>query len=72
MCASDPYAVVGVRQGFKLQPDLVAGPAAQTTAAVELVEKLTGLPAINVIDRRTIPEFREFLEHRLGISLGPA
>lgn len=72
LCASDPYAVVGVRQGFTLEPDLVAGPAAQTTAAIELVRKLTGLPAINVIDRRTIPRFREFLEHRLGVSLRAA
>ena len=69
LCASDPYAVVGVRQGFTLEPDLVAGPAAQTTAAIKLVKKLTGLPAINVIDRRTIPRFREFLEARLGIRL---
>ena len=71
LCASDPYAVVGVNQGFPLEPDLVAGPAAQTTAAVELVRKLTGLPAINVIDRKTIPEFREFLERRLNINLAP-
>ncbi len=69
LCASDPYAVVGVRQGFTLEPDLVAGPAAQTSAAIKLVRKLTGLHAINVIDRRTLPEFREFLEAKLGTAL---
>jgi len=69
LCASDPYAVVGVRQGFTLEPDLVAGPAAQTSAAIELVRKLTGLRAINVIDRRTLPEFREFLENALHTDL---
>lgn len=72
LCASDPYAVVGVRQGFRLQPDLVAGPAAQTTAAVELVGKLTGLKAINVIDRRRLPEFRQFLANKLNIDLETA
>jgi len=69
LCASDPYAVVGVRDAFAQMPDLVAGPAAQTSAAVELVRKLTGLRAINVIDRRTLPEFREFLERKLDIRL---
>jgi hypothetical protein len=69
LCASDPYAVVGVRDAFNLVPDLVAGRAAQTSAAVELVRKLTGLRALNVIDRRTIPEFRCFLEDKLGIRI---
>jgi hypothetical protein len=69
LCASDPYAVVGVRDAFALTPDLVAGPAAQTSAAVRLVRKLTGLRAINVIDRRTMPELREFLERKLHVSL---
>jgi hypothetical protein len=69
LCASDPYAVVGVRDAFALEPDLVSGPAAQTTAATELVRKLTALPAINVIDRRALPAFTEFLGQQLGIEL---
>ena len=69
LCASDPYAVVGVRDAFSLTPDLVAGRAAQTSAAVNLVRKLTGLRALNVIDRRTIPEFRAFLEEKLNIRI---
>jgi hypothetical protein len=69
LCASDPYAVVGVRDAFALEPDLVAGRAAQTSAAIELVRKLTGLRALNVIDRRTIPEFRRFLEQKLDIRI---
>jgi hypothetical protein len=71
LCASDPYAVVGVRDAFEFPPDLVAGPAAQTSAAAALVRKLTGLRTINVIDRKTLPEFREFLEGKLNISLSP-
>ncbi|MDH3613239.1 MAG: hypothetical protein OEU90_06630 [Gammaproteobacteria bacterium] len=69
LCASDPYAVVGVQQAFGHKPDLVAGPAANTTAAVDLVMKLTGVPAINVIDHGTMPALRTFLEHQLGLNL---
>jgi hypothetical protein len=61
--------VVGVRDAFGLEPDLVSGPAAQTTAAVRLVQKLTNLPAINVIERRALPAFTEFLGQRLGVEL---
>jgi len=71
LCASDPYAVIGVRDAFGLKPDLVAGPAAQTSAAVELVHKLAAVPAINVIDPSTTGEFRAFLESRLGVDLTP-
>ena len=68
LCATDPYAVVGVQQAYGLRPDLVAGPATNTTAALDLVEKLTGLPGLNIIDPDKIPVFREFLIHILGIE----
>ncbi len=61
LCASDPYAVVGVQKAFGLTPDLVTGPAAQTSAAVALVKKLTGLRAINIIDPAQKLAFRGFL-----------
>lgn len=32
LCASDPYAVVGVQHAFDLTPDLVTGPATNTSA----------------------------------------
>ena len=66
LCASDPYAVVGVEKAYGLVPDIVTGPAAQTSAAVELVEKLTGVRALNLIDPRTKVAFREFLSEQLG------
>ncbi|MDH3350596.1 MAG: hypothetical protein OEM51_03535, partial [Gammaproteobacteria bacterium] len=69
LCASDPYAVVGVQQAFGLTPDLVSGPAASTTAAVDLVRKLTGLSAINVLDADAERKFRKFLEATLKICL---
>lgn len=68
LCASDPYAVVGVQNAFGIRPNLVAGPAAQTSAAVELVRKLADLPAINVIDPAADAAFREFILQTLGIA----
>lgn len=67
LCATDPYAVVGVQQAYGLQPDLVAGPATNTSAALDLVRKLTGLPGINVLNPDRLPEFRDFLVRKLQI-----
>lgn len=69
LAASDPYAVVGVEKAFGVKPDLVTGPAANTSAAVDLVRKLADLPAINAIDRDTIPAFSAFLEKKLDRRL---
>ena len=68
LCATDPYAVVGVQKAYGLRPDLVAGPATNTSAALDLVEKLTGLPGINIIDPDKLPVFRDFLIHILQIG----
>jgi hypothetical protein len=68
LCASDPYAVVGVQQAFGLKPDLVTGPATQTSAAIELVWKLTGVRGINVIDPASKGAFRAFLDEKLGLT----
>lgn len=68
LCATDPYAVVGVQRAYGLAPDLVAGPATNTTAALDLVDKLTGLPGINIIDPDQLPVFRDFLIHILRID----
>lgn len=68
LCASDPYAVVGVQQAFGLIPDLVTGPATTTSAAVALVKKLTGLRGINIIDPAAKVPFREFLMEKLKIA----
>jgi hypothetical protein len=70
LCASDPYAVVGVQQAFGLKPDLVTGPATQTSAAVELVRKLTGLRGINIIDPAAKAPFRMFLVDKLCLANG--
>lgn len=72
LCASDPYAVIGVMRAFGLEPDLVTGPATNTTAAVDLVRKLAGVSAINIIDPDSEPAFREFLGNKLGVNLQQA
>lgn len=70
LCASDPYAVLGVQSAFGLRPDLVGGPAANTTAAVALVQRLVGLPALNLLDAAARPTLRAMLAARLGIGEG--
>lgn len=71
LCASDPYAVLGVMEAFDVHPSLVTGPATNTTAAIDLVWKLAGVRAINIIDPDAEPEFREFLANKLKIDLDP-
>jgi hypothetical protein len=63
LCASDPYAVLGVQNayGSGLRADIVAGPAANTVAAIQLVGQLSGHRALNLLDRRCYPELVELL-----------
>jgi hypothetical protein len=67
LCASDPYAVVGVEKAFGLKPDLVTGPATSTSAAIDLVRKLSGVNALNVMDPDCIKPLQETLRRTLGI-----
>ncbi len=50
LSASDPYAVTGVTSAFGNRPDLVTGLATSTSAGIELVEKLSGIKALNILD----------------------
>lgn len=62
LSATDPYAVVGVQTAFGLTPNLITGPATNTTAGIALVEKLTGIPALNMLDPDTsLPKLRQIL-----------
>ncbi len=67
LCAQDPYAVVGVQQAFQRAPDLVAGGAANTDAGIALVKKLTGLPALNLMDPASRGQLADMLRHALGL-----
>lgn len=69
LCASDPYAVVGVQQGFQIRPDIVTGPATNTTAGIALVEKLTGLNAINLIRDESLGQLLSILRETLPAGL---
>jgi len=68
LCASDPYAVIGVMRGYGIIPDLVAGLATSTSAGVELVEKLSGARALNLLDPGSIPELHGMLTKALSTS----
>ena len=68
LCAQDPYAVVGVQAAFQRNPDLVAGGAANTDAAIALVKKLSGLTALNLMDPRSHGQLGEMLRAALGLA----
>jgi hypothetical protein len=67
LCASDPYAVVGVSQSFGIQPDVVAGIATSTSAGVELVEKMTGVRALNLAEQAAHPPLLSLLKSQLSL-----
>ncbi len=67
LCAQDPYAVVGVQQAFQRAPDLVAGGAANTNAGIELVKKLSGLTALNLIDPSSRAQLQQMLSQALSL-----
>jgi len=68
LCASDPYAVVGVMSAFQTRPDLVSGRATSTDAAIALVEKLTGIPALNLLDPRSGEALERLLVRTLALE----
>jgi hypothetical protein len=70
LCATDPYAVVGMIKTFNIQPDIVAGIACNTQAGIDLIEKMTHLRAMNLTDPVSYPLLDEMLVEKLG--LGPA
>jgi uncharacterized NAD-dependent epimerase/dehydratase family protein len=71
LCASDPYAVVGVSTAFGIVPDLVAGRATSTTAGVALAERLCGVLALDLLEREGHAQLDELLRDRLGLATAP-
>ena len=66
LCASDPYAVLGVEEAFEmLSPDLVTGIATNTAAGVELLAQLTDRPAFNIRDKDRHERLDALLRDRL-------
>jgi hypothetical protein len=70
LCASDPHAVLGVQTAFGqgLRADVVSGPAANTSAASDLVRQLCGLECLNLTDRRHYPDLSRRLMNALGLE----
>jgi len=69
LCASDPYAVLGVQTAFGLTPDVVSGPATTTSAGRELVTRLTGVPASNIFVPSSADDLRSIVCNALGLSV---
>lgn len=65
LCASDPYAVIGVSQSFGLTPDIVSGIATNTTAGIELIEKLAQVPALSLTTEDSIEKLRSQLKSKV-------
>jgi hypothetical protein len=66
LCASDPYAIVGVMSAFGIEPTLLSGRATSTEAATDLIHKLVGIEALNLLDHRSHARLSEILDERLG------
>jgi hypothetical protein len=71
LCASDPYAVLGVAQAFDAVPDLIAGRATSTTAGIGLVERLSGgVRGLDLLDSDAHGALDALLVERLGLNPG--
>ena len=66
LCASDAYAALGLITAFSMRPDIIAGLTTDTVAGIELVERLTGVKALNLLDRESLWELRDILRSALG------
>ena len=53
--------------GFGFDPDVVAGVATNTSAAIELVKRLTGQPAYSFLSSDAADDAFEVIRKRLGI-----
>lgn len=66
LCAADPYSVIGVTRAFGIEPDLVCGLATSTSAGIELIERLSGIPAVDVLDPAARTVLRDLTASALG------
>ena len=72
LCASDAYAVVGIEEVFGIKPNIVTGIATSTSAGMALVEKLSGIPTLNLCTDESIAELELLLRASLKDVLPPA
>ena len=69
LSASDPYAVHGLIDAFGMKPDLVTGVASNTLAGIDLVEKLSGVRAVNFLNPKNGAFLRDVLGKATGMNL---
>lgn len=69
LCASDPYAVLGLMKAFDLTPDIVSGITSNTEAGRQLVRTLCDVEALNLIDPTTQGVLRHVLQDTTGLEL---
>jgi hypothetical protein len=69
LSASDPYAVYGLMKAFDIKPDIVTGISSNTLGGRELVERLCGVTALNLLDSESIPRLKSILRQRLGVQV---
>lgn len=69
LSASDPYAVYGLMKAFDIVPDIVTGIASNTLAGVHMVEQLSKVKALNLIDSTTTKKLKQILTTTTGFSL---
>jgi hypothetical protein len=62
LCASDPYAAMGVMQAFEATPTFITGRAAATSSGAALTAKLTGQPTIDLLDPDSAGQVDGFLD----------
>jgi hypothetical protein len=68
LCASDPYAVVGVTAAFRFEPDVVCGRATSTEAGIALVRKLSGVQALDALDPKVEADLDRLLVEKLELG----
>jgi hypothetical protein len=61
MCASDPYAVVAMTKDFGIRPNVVSGIVTSNSAGIDLVQKLSGIPALSLCDENSLQELAQYL-----------
>ncbi len=65
LCASDPYAVLGISRAFDFEPDVVSGVCCNTDAARTLVWGLTGLTALGLLEDEARKRLDQIVEERV-------
>ncbi len=68
LCATDPYAVLGLMRAYGATPELVTGIAANTRAGVELVQRLVDLPCLDIRQKEALPELDRLLRRSLELD----